>query len=251
MTTFGKLLKADRETLGWSQDQLGKELGVSQQTIGQWESDAAHPRRHRMDTLMKLINNHLPGRSQLYASWTGACTVPAVFSPVQDTTPMSRAQLHERLRAALPENLHKYVARALQLGHQERTYDYVSPAVTARALPTVDGRTPLLGTAVLTVHLAMAATRHIHEPGPTHTVALFILTPDLPAIAIRRMGAAALDAQTLGVEVVPVPDIDTKGRTITQLEHQYTEDLHNKASQKNQGGHEFWQKAIDSPPSEA
>lgn len=231
MPNFGDLLKADREALGWSQEQLGKELGVSQQTVGQWEANGAQPRRHRMQTLMKLLNVHLHGRSQLYAQWAGALpVVPHVTftdpkgPPPRFGQPDSRAEVQKLLRDALPEHLRQYVARALQFGHQEKQYDYLSPSLTARVLPTVDGRPPTLGMAVVTLHLAMAAMRNIHHFGPKPTTALFVLTPDMPAVALKRMGTAAADAQVLGVEVIPVPDVGTMGRTIAQLEVQYIED---------------------------
>ena len=51
--TFSERLMALRRQKGWSQEELGEKIGVTQQTVSKWELDAAQP---EMDKAIELCN---------------------------------------------------------------------------------------------------------------------------------------------------------------------------------------------------
>lgn len=57
MSTFGELLKIDRERLQLSQEQLAKMLDVSQQAVANWENGTSHPRKDRRVLLLQVLGS--------------------------------------------------------------------------------------------------------------------------------------------------------------------------------------------------
>ena len=54
--TFGDRVAAARETLGLSQAQLARRLGVKAQTVASWEADRSEPRANKLQMLAALLN---------------------------------------------------------------------------------------------------------------------------------------------------------------------------------------------------
>ena len=55
MSTFGELLKIDRERLQLSQEELAKRVGVSQQAVANWENGTSQPRKDRRVLLFQVL----------------------------------------------------------------------------------------------------------------------------------------------------------------------------------------------------
>lgn len=55
MATFGERLRAARERAGYTQEQLGLELGVGKAAVSAWENDNADPQISRLQTIRKLL----------------------------------------------------------------------------------------------------------------------------------------------------------------------------------------------------
>jgi transcriptional regulator with XRE-family HTH domain len=56
MQTIGDRIKATREALGLSQDELGKRVdGVSREAVSQWESDGTRPRDARLEKIAAVL----------------------------------------------------------------------------------------------------------------------------------------------------------------------------------------------------
>lgn len=51
--TSGQLIKAERKKAGLTQRELGQRIGVTYQTIAQWENDLRNP---KYETLLKIAN---------------------------------------------------------------------------------------------------------------------------------------------------------------------------------------------------
>lgn len=51
MSGFGENLKALREAVGWSQERVGLDIGVTKATISKWETGRAEP---SLDNLIKI-----------------------------------------------------------------------------------------------------------------------------------------------------------------------------------------------------
>lgn len=54
--TFGDRVYAARETVGLSQDELAKRLGVKSKTARAWEEDLAEPRANKLQMLAGILN---------------------------------------------------------------------------------------------------------------------------------------------------------------------------------------------------
>lgn len=54
--TIGDQIKKIRLEKGLSQKELGKKLGVSQQMIGQWETDKSNPKRETIEKIANALN---------------------------------------------------------------------------------------------------------------------------------------------------------------------------------------------------
>ena len=54
--TFGDRVAAGRETLGLSQSELAKKLGVKLRTIEAWEDDRTEPRANKLQMLAGVLN---------------------------------------------------------------------------------------------------------------------------------------------------------------------------------------------------
>jgi transcriptional regulator with XRE-family HTH domain len=54
--TFGDRIVAGRESIGLTQEQLARRLGVKLQTVRNWESDRSEPRANKLQMLAGLLN---------------------------------------------------------------------------------------------------------------------------------------------------------------------------------------------------
>lgn len=53
--TFGAWLRARRKAVGLSQDEVGSSMGVSGQSVSNWERDAVLPSDARLSTLARVL----------------------------------------------------------------------------------------------------------------------------------------------------------------------------------------------------
>lgn len=65
--TTGQRIKAARKQAGMTQKALGEELGISYQTVAQWENDLRNPKQETLLKIAKALNVHL--RDLVDNSW--------------------------------------------------------------------------------------------------------------------------------------------------------------------------------------
>ena len=53
--TTGQRIKAARKQAGMTQKALGEELGISYQTVAQWENDLRNPKRETLVKIARLL----------------------------------------------------------------------------------------------------------------------------------------------------------------------------------------------------
>jgi transcriptional regulator with XRE-family HTH domain len=114
MKTFSEQIKASRERKGLSQESLGKMLGVSQQTVAQWESGKAQPRRERRKQLLQIF---------------GTQTENATTQSKRNKEVHLGSDLQQRaspLAQLLPAELHSYLDREIRMGGEWCTVNYIS-----------------------------------------------------------------------------------------------------------------------------
>jgi transcriptional regulator with XRE-family HTH domain len=56
MTMIGKRIEAARLTYGWSQEELGKMVGVSKASVSAWERGASDPKWQKYDRLAEIFD---------------------------------------------------------------------------------------------------------------------------------------------------------------------------------------------------
>lgn len=202
MRTFGEQVKASRERKGLSQESLGKMLGVSQQTVAQWESDKAQPRRERRKQLLQILGPHVelsakPSRQQL----TGEKLQPVLL---QRTSPL--AQL-------LPAELHPYLDREIRMGGERCTVSYLSDrAVIILYEQTVERWEDLAPDL-----LRLAVASHLNDVQGHHKDCVLVVvqqTPNWP----QGIQGAMFGAGVLGVTIQFVPSQEQAAQLILQSE---------------------------------
>lgn len=52
---LGAIIQRARDGLGWTQDELGQNIGVSQQTIAKWEAGKSYPRPKTLEKLVQAL----------------------------------------------------------------------------------------------------------------------------------------------------------------------------------------------------
>jgi len=223
MKNFAQTLKADRERLGWTQEQLAEALGVTQQAIARWEKGISFPRPARRHALLEVLG----AQSQMAQSPPRSEFLPAADFPAVAVTPASDMQTKMQERQAIYAALRKSLpverlGGSLSFGQVKRRYDYVSSHLVANIVRISQSQ-------LLTQHLiAMPVLRLAMavEPdtggAPTRPVVLFIVT-EIPAGVVRtKLDAALFDASTLHVLVEVVPSLDAIEPQIRQLEELHT-----------------------------
>lgn len=251
---FGQVLRRDRERKEMSQEVLAKHLGVSQQAVANWESGQAMPSQGRRQRLLDLL-----GPDSELSRWTPVYEfVPAKGSVLFTTelkpdvahrtmqqwqvdkvrkairnvlahdpeaakgfqvTLRQRGELHEELRAALPEEKRGYVGLTHKFGaSHERAYDYISEGVIARIThlpaPSFGFGSQRMMAPILRLAMVADHSSDPHAPKPV----LFVLT-DVGRVTFEtKMEPVIFDASVLGVAVVSVQSVAEIVSTIEELE---------------------------------
>jgi transcriptional regulator with XRE-family HTH domain len=132
MASFGQQIKEARERKGLTQEQFAKELGVSQQSVAQWELDKASPRGVRMEQIENLLGiNRRHG--YFPPSFTGAPDAPPASFVITNVGSNDHkgyiADCQRRFVKALPEQLQQFCNVTADLGTLRYLVDYLSPRV--------------------------------------------------------------------------------------------------------------------------
>lgn len=238
MNTFGDLLRADRERLGLSQEQLAQQVGVSQQSIANWEANTSSPRAERRKRLQEVLGSdslavqfkgelaRLEPAPRPNFAWIAEAAAAqkgsrlTVFAPAHD-------ELLQELKKHLPEKLQQFVGKSINFGQHHRRYDYASGGVSAAILRYPDPPSFSPGTsarlAQRIVRLAMRVERNLPDPCPRSATVLFILTAAPAGVITRYHANDIFDASFLGITVTVCPSVQEVAKEISELE-----DLHQK-----------------------
>jgi transcriptional regulator with XRE-family HTH domain len=255
MTTFGELLRVDREKLKFSQEQLAKMLGVSQQAVANWEAGTAHPRRERRARLLQILGP----QSELAKNPPRTEFIPAEDQPVSQSTTKLRAQrleasamatdpefkrqseesarrfedarrrvestmerhrlAREEFMHALPDELRVYVDGHITVGAATRRLDYLSPRRGVELKRTPSSKfMAWVNAAPALVNLAVV--RGIADQGlrPPRDYSLVFVTDGAPALSGSAMQKVMFDAGVLGVSVYQVESYTQAAELIAELE---------------------------------
>lgn len=147
--SFGKVLKAERKRLGWSQQELADQVGVTQQNVGNWERGENMPKQAALDKLIEVLGPDspvaatrlkpelrvLPYISEPLPDYLryGTQADPHVqsYTPVRTHAPkpgMFR-DTHLQLATLLPPELQKHLGRKINQGRATYIADYLSDKV--------------------------------------------------------------------------------------------------------------------------
>jgi transcriptional regulator with XRE-family HTH domain len=245
MSTFGELLKADRERLKLSQEQLAKMLDVSQQAVANWEAGASHPRRDRRARLMQILGpgaelaknppryDFVPVEPQITPQratrieWTldmhqdPTKTPEEIFEAAKRKVELVMERVRrdrEALSNTLPKPLRQYLERTVSIGATTRKLDYLSPRLGVEIKRAPSNKwfnwqqmAPSL------VHLAVV--RSIAQALDVKPEYLLIVVNEDGAQSSRNaMQRVMFDAGVLGVSVHEVPSMVAAAHLIAQIE---------------------------------
>lgn len=142
--TFGQQIKEARERKGLTQEQLAKEIGVSQQSVAQWELDKASPRGVRLAQIQRILeiqrDNAQVTMRELYDKAAERIALRA-SPPITAGGSIARApgtfedarqfaqETMLRFAQALPEEFRGGVQQRVEFGPLRYDLDYFSPAV--------------------------------------------------------------------------------------------------------------------------
>lgn len=254
-TTFGETLRADRERLKMSQEQLAKLLNVSQQAVANWEAGTAQPRRERRARLLQILGP----QSELAKNPPRYEFIPVEDQPVSPpsltlrgqrleaiemaTNPEYRRQSEEiarrfeenrrkvesvlskrkmereEFRGALPPELHTYIEGQITVGAQTRRIDYLSPKWGIELKNTPSNKFMVWVNSAPAL-LNLAVIRSIADQGlrPPREYCLILVTDALPLRADSTMQKLMFDAGVLGVNVYQVESYRQAAELVHQLE---------------------------------
>lgn len=201
MRTFGEQVKASRESKGLSQESLGKMLGVSQQTVAQWESNKAQPRRERRKQLLQILGPH--------AELSAKPRQQLIGEKVQHVSPQRTSPLAQ----LLPAELHPYLDREIRMGGERCTISYLSDRAVFILYEQPTQRWDDLAPDLL----RLAVASHLNDVQGHHkdcTLVVVQQSPNWP----QGIQAAMFGAGVLGVTIQFVQTIDEAARLILQSE---------------------------------
>lgn len=256
MSTFGELLRTDRERMKMSQEQLAKLLDVSQQAVANWEADNAHPRRERRARLLQILGPS----SQLAKNPPRYEFIPVEDQPVSHpgnilrgerlertemaTNPESLKQSHEaaaaRLKASrlniesahdrmkmqreefmghLPIELRSYAEGQITVGAQTRHLDYLSPrwGIEIKKVPS---HRFMSWNAAAPALLKLAVVRSVADQGlrPPREYSLILVSETLTRSTDSTMNRLMFDAGVLGITLYQVESFGKAADLVRQLE---------------------------------
>lgn len=199
MKTFGDTLRTTRELRGLSQGALGKMLGVSQQTVAQWESNKAQPRRERKKQLMQIL---------------GTTTATAPDRQLQRDSVDPHLSTPNELAQYIPVALHPYLNREVRIGGGRIVFDYLSDRTVALVKRT---GTTMTWRDLAPDILQLAVAAHLNDAQGHHKDCVLALVHTSPA-PLQNMQAAMFSAGILGVTVVFTPSAQQAATLITEAE---------------------------------
>jgi transcriptional regulator with XRE-family HTH domain len=255
VTSFGELLKSDREKLRLSQEALAKMMNVSQQAVANWEAGTSHPKRERRVQLLQILgpNSGLarnPPRQEFLPSQdskedspnstTRAQRLERIEMPnhpefLQQSEDSAKRLQEARLRIdrflarkeldreefvqALPKELHTYLDGQITVGAQTRRLDYLSPrwGIEIRRAP---GNRFMTWSAAAPSLVKLAVVRGIADQGirPPRDFSMVVVHDGLAMRADGTMQKLMFDAGVLGISVYQVETFAQAADLVRQLE---------------------------------
>lgn len=206
MDAFGQRLKEERERLQLTQDAPGKLLGVSQQTVAQWEAGNAYPRRKRRQHLLQILG---PKSSLAPRPTTVVRTETLLPTPAAPPGELARH---------LPPELHSYLNRDYRMGGNQTRYDYLSPHVIAMVKHLGSDR-HMVWYRLAPEILRLAVARQLDEATGRRREHLLVAVHSEP-VHYRLAQRVAFEAGTLGVGLVQVHTFAEAAEAIRRAEHE-------------------------------
>jgi transcriptional regulator with XRE-family HTH domain len=133
---LGKIMQAAREKAGWTQDELGKSVGVSQQTIAKWEAGKSYPRPKALQKLIEVlgVTGEMLGQSREFTKESRFDDAPSVVvrKLLDDTTlyPFEKKLEENGAQAALPASFPSH-GQLAQVANSKGIKRLLAPIVNA------------------------------------------------------------------------------------------------------------------------
>jgi transcriptional regulator with XRE-family HTH domain len=242
VTTFGKVLRQERNRKGMNQTQLGELVGTTQQNIGHWEAGRTMPKQESYEKLLEIFGDdsplsYLPPRDEIRLEAkaiaqasskavldvkpsTAALYPPEVKFATAATAASRRANLLSSLEDDLPPHLRSYLDKPLEYMGFTYFADYISPALCVKVYTPQDERNVLISARLgMQTMLMLKAALNDVEPGKERTYLLCIVSVQS---ASRWVGGAwkriDTEAEALGLTPCFSSDLHGIAAVITHIE---------------------------------
>lgn len=234
VTTFGKVLKQERERLGLTQTQLAEKMETSQQNIGHWESGRSMPKHDAFERLLRVFGadsllSHLPPRGEIRSPIAKAFVelagpdgtsqrIEAVQAWADGANAVPRNQRIEvEMAEALPAHLRQNVEQKIELHGITYKPDYLSPRVCAELRFVSGSRIDLVSRTGMQQLLLFRHILSLRGPEPKHFV-LILVAGDMMQMVSNTAMKMHTEARALGVELVYCNTPDAAALTIADYE---------------------------------
>lgn len=241
VTTFGKVLKQERERLGLTQTQLAERMKTTQQNIGHWESGRSLPKHDAYEKLLEVFGtdsllSHLPPRGQINVGPAGGFTktrelmvdvvspdgtsakIEAVQAWADGATAAQRNQRMEvEVTEALPAHLRHNVERKIDLHGITYRPDYLSDKVCAEVRYVTGNRVDVVSRTGMQQLLLFKNILTAQGKAPAQTL-LILVAGDMMQVVSNAALKMHAEARALGVDLVYCNTPQAAASTIAQCE---------------------------------
>lgn len=200
VTTFGKVLRQERNRKGMNQTQLGELVGTTQQNIGHWEAGRTMPKQESYEKLLEIFGadsplSYLPPRDEIRLE--ARAIAQASSKAVLDVKPSTAAQyppevkfaspsdamsrrknLMATLETDLPFHLKQFLDKPVEFKGFTYLADYVSSALCVKIYTPQDERNVLISARLgMQTMLMLKAALKAAEPDKERAFLLCIVSP--------------------------------------------------------------------------
>lgn len=206
MENIGRELALYRTVNNLTQADVAKALGVTQQTIANWEAGRPIRGGRALQLRQYLAGQPVPP--------PGPDTLPFINTPTMD--PGERYEQRRAVEAefslALPEALRQYQDRDVTMGNVKWRPDYLSDKLCAEIKWAVSTHPPVF---IERAVMNLAAIRQIRQ-GLDHYALIIIGGEPVKQSGYSKINASAM---VLGVDIYFVPDAIAAAALIADLEY--------------------------------
>lgn len=226
--SFSNALKEARKARGWTQEDLAKQMGVSQQSVQKWETGSTLPRPARRDALMRALGLQMERDNRMQAfvtsTWrtlsnTGGKVLEPTYSSDRLSGTVREQALFAELEQFLPPEFQQYLDLKEQRAFRFAT-DYLSPQLAAEIFRQQDRMSSMLINITLRRLWNLATLRQMDlQMTAKERKYVFLVIADDITKTLKIMARWSMEAQLHGLHIEVVDSIPAAAKVLEGYEH--------------------------------